>query len=68
MRYNTEFGSRPLLEGLLAMEVRKLAERTGFEPAVACATTVFKTVTFNHSVTSPLGNLFYNLLEYLKEV
>jgi hypothetical protein len=37
------------------MEVRKLAERTGFEPAVACATTVFKTVTFNHSVTSPDG-------------
>ena len=35
------------------MEVRRLAERTGFEPAVACATTVFKTVTFNHSVTSP---------------
>ena len=37
------------------MEVRRLAERTGFEPAVACATTVFKTVTFNHSVTSPFG-------------
>ena len=32
---------------------KRLAERTGFEPAVACATTVFKTVTFNHSVTSP---------------
>lgn len=30
-----------------------LAERAGFEPAVRCRTTVFKTVTFNHSVTSP---------------
>ena len=30
-----------------------MAEGTGFEPAVACATTVFKTVTFNHSVTPP---------------
>ena len=30
-----------------------LAEGTGFEPAVAFTTTVFKTVTFNHSVTPP---------------
>ena len=30
-----------------------MAEGTGFEPAVACATTVFKTVTFSHSVTPP---------------
>ena len=33
-----------------------LAEGTGFEPAVACATTVFKTVTIVHSVTPPRSN------------
>ncbi len=26
----------------------KMAEGVGFEPTVACATTVFKTVTLNH--------------------
>ena len=30
-----------------------LAERARFELAVSCPTTVFKTVTLNHSVTSP---------------
>jgi hypothetical protein len=31
-----------------------MAEGTGFEPAVACATTVFKTVTIDHSDTPPM--------------
>ena len=30
-----------------------VAERARFELAVSCPTTVFKTVTLNHSVTSP---------------
>ena len=29
------------------------AERLGFEPRVTCATTVFKTVAFDHSAISP---------------
>ena len=33
--------------------VYNLAEREGFEPSVSLPTTVFKTVTINHSVTSP---------------
>ena len=34
-----------------------LAEREGFEPSVSLPTTVFKTVTINHSVTSPCAVL-----------
>ena len=30
-----------------------MAEGVGFEPTVACATTVFKTVTIGHSDTPP---------------
>ena len=30
-----------------------MAEGVGFEPTVACATTVFKTVTIDHSDTPP---------------
>ena len=33
-----------------------LAERVGFEPTVACATTVFETVRINRSRTSPHKN------------
>ncbi len=33
-----------------------LAEGTGFEPAVACTTAVFKTATIVHSVTPPGPN------------
>ena len=36
-----------------------LAEREGFEPSVSLPTTVFKTVTINHSVTSPNEYLKY---------
>jgi hypothetical protein len=36
-----------------ALALQKMAEGTGFEPAVACATTVFKTVTIDHSDTPP---------------
>ncbi len=32
----------------------KVAEGVGFEPTVACATTVFKTVTIGHSDTPPM--------------
>ena len=35
------------------MERWLLAEGVGFEPTVACATTVFKTVTIDHSDTPP---------------
>ena len=38
---------------LKAIKLFLLAEREGFEPSVSCPTTVFKTVTLNHSVTSP---------------
>ncbi len=31
----------------------KMAERVGFEPTVACATSVFKTDAIDHSATSP---------------
>ena len=31
------------------------ADRAGFEPAVTCATTVFKTVSFDRSDTCPSG-------------
>ena len=31
----------------------KVAERVGFEPTVACATSVFKTDAIDHSATSP---------------
>ena len=33
------------------------AEGVGFEPTVACATTVFKTVTFSRSVIPPSGEI-----------
>ena len=36
-----------------AQRVRELAEGVGFEPTVACATTVFKTVPLNRSGTPP---------------
>ncbi len=36
-----------------------MAERQGFEPWVTCATTVFKTVAFDHSAISP--NIIYKV-------
>ena len=34
-----------------------MAERRRFELLVSCPTTVFKTVTLNHSVTSPVDTV-----------
>ena len=48
--------------GLYAGGYGYLAERVGFEPTVATrATTVFETVPFNHSGTSPKVRGDYNL-------
>ena len=50
--------------------VYNLAEREGFEPSVGLPTTVFKTVTINHSVTSPKEYLGYfnRLSRFSREV
>jgi hypothetical protein len=37
---------------------KKMAEGAGFEPAVPCGTTVFKTAAFNHSAIPPHGFTF----------
>ena len=34
--------------------IKKMAEKQGFEPWVPCGTTVFKTVAIDHSAISPL--------------
>ncbi len=41
-----------------------MAEGVGFEPTVACATTVFKTVTIGHSDTPP--NFKFYIKTYAK--
>ena len=52
---NNEAGKRGLDIWLLEFVISAIlaAEGVGFEPTVACATTVFKTVTIDHSVTPP---------------
>ncbi len=35
------------------------AEKEGFEPPVPCGTTIFETVTFVHSVISPLDVIIF---------
>ena len=37
----------------------RLAEREGFEPPDGCPSTVFKTAAFDHSATSPDGDVSY---------
>lgn len=46
-----------------------IAEREGFEPPVACTTTVFKTAAFDHSAISPNAgaNIGKNLETQKKE-
>ena len=43
-----------------------MAERVGFEPTVRCRTTVFKTVTFNRSDTSPLKIILSDIHDFVK--
>ena len=45
---------RLMLANPLNSLIQKVAERVGFEPTLAFAKTVFKTVAINHSTTSPL--------------
>jgi hypothetical protein len=45
---NTAILDSPQLQAPL-----ELAERVGFEPTEPCGSTVFKTVAFDHSATSP---------------
>jgi hypothetical protein len=45
-----------------------LAERARFELAVSCPTTVFKTVTINHSVTSPYSDYSSRLTPVSREL
>ena len=48
---------KKLLKGIVA-------EGVGFEPTVACATTVFKTVTIDHSDTPPEQFKYRKLFSY----
>ena len=36
-----------------AVDIKKLAEREGFEPPEPCGSTVFKTAVIDHSTISP---------------
>ena len=46
-------GSMPDTAQVEALSPNHVAERVGFEPTEACASTVFKTAAFDHSATSP---------------
>ena len=49
------------------VDAKELAEDTGFEPADAFTSTVFKTAALNHSANPPCFNIIHDLKQIIKQ-